>query len=425
MKILMVGAGDARDHATFARLRREEADVSYALLGGNALLLRSPGVVPVASVADAIAAAQSRRPDLIVIQRPELLLDGVPDLLREDGHTVLGVGAETSVLEGSKVRCKEFLACYGVPTPDWSAPGNLAAAQDELKSRWQDGIREYVVKSNQYVSQADLRSAVPQGLADALSCLDRLARVPVRDRGPNLLLEQRVHGQELSLHVLLDGETSALCPPVSDYKTLHDGDVGPNTHGMGAIAASWARSGLRDLIESQIVRPVVSGLRAAGLDYRGVLYLGLMITEDGPQVLEINVRPGNPEWIALLGLLETPLVDLMFAMAAGTLGELRPRWRSDAVSGVAFATVPGYPGEHALSQVPVRVPLSVEMIGEGIRAIDSLVAGVGRSYCVSAVGPTVAVMRDRLYAALGRTGAQELHFRTDIGFERPFVTGDL
>ena len=424
---MMLGGGEARDHATFMRLRADGAAVRYALLGpgrGNAILRRAAGVTAVDSGAAALELAAEFSPKLVLVQRPELLIDGIADVFRAAGHSVLGAGAELARLEAAKSVSKQLLARCGVPTPDSFLAADAERAVDYLRTRWRDGAREYVVKSDRYLSDAALGTTVPATLDEAIDAVVRVAR----SAGGAILLEERIYGQELSLHLLLDGRSTQVCPLVSDYKTLCDGDIGPNTHGMGAVAVSEAPSALSRQLDERIVRPLALGLPARGMDYRGVLYVGVIVTDDGPQVLELNVRPGNPEWIALLALLESPLDQLYTSLAEGSLASAPPRWRTRGVSGVAFATVPGYPGEHAAATaavtLPESMPADMTVVGEGIADHGAeYCAGTGRSLALVAVAPTIAQMRRDLYAAFRCAGFSGMHYRRDIGLERTVITG--
>jgi phosphoribosylamine--glycine ligase len=425
MTVLLVGTGDARDHATFARLLHEGADVAMAHLGHNALLERHPRVESVAGLAEAVALADRLAPDIVLVQRPELLFAGAVEALAADERTVLGPDSVAAELERSKIFCKRLLTACGIATPAWRTFTSAEAASEHLRRTWSAGER-WVVKSDHYLSDARLRTVVPESLAEAIQAVQTLARVPLAARGEEILLERREHGPELSLHLLLDGRTGRLAPPVSDYKTLLDGDTGPNTHGMGAVSGAALDPVHARQLQDGVISPLLRGLARERLLYRGVLYIGVLFTADGPTVLELNVRPGNPEWIALLARLRRPLYEVLLACAHGRLDDA-PLWRDDIVSGCLFLTVPGYPVTsercgHAITGLE-DVPRGVRVFGEGVRAGSDggLIAGDGRSLCLAAAVPRIDELREHLYAAAARIGGSSLHFRRDIGLGRPLI----
>lgn len=410
--ILVVGTGDARDHAVYARLVAEGARVELALLGDNALLAREPFVRRVADLDEVVALARRGDFDLAVVQRPELLFAGAADRLAAAGVRVFGPDLRAAELEQSKVAAKDFMRRHGVQTPGSETFSRPEAAVAFLRRAWSPRAR-FVVKSDRYLSDAALRTQVPRDLDEAIDAVERLAHAP-EARGSAILVERRVDGPESSVHVLLDRDVFSLAPPVRDYKALLDGDAGPNTHGMGAVAGGAFPEDELALLEERVLAPTRRGLRAEDRAYRGVLYVGILWTREGPVALEYNVRPGNPEWVALLPLLASPLADVLRGTAA-------PRWHLDRAVGCAFCTVPGYPLVRHRHGAPLRglgdVPAEVTVLGEGVRGDDVLVAGEGRSLCVRAEGPSVARMREHLYRGVSALSFPGMHYRTDIGLE--------
>ncbi len=412
-RILVVGAGDARDHAVYARLRAEGTEAEVALLGANALLARSPGVHRMSGLDDVRERVARGDVDTVVIQRPELLFAGAASLLARAGVRVVGPDLPSAELELSKVLAKDFMRRHGVMTPEAASFTSAEQAITFLRDAWSDGPagHRYVVKSDRYLSDAALRTAVPRDLDEAAAAVRRLASAP-EARGSAILVERRIEGRESSVHVLLDDGVFSVAPPVRDYKALFDGDAGPNTHGMGALAGGELSPEDEARLEERVLAPTRRGLVAEGRTYRGVLYVGVMWTDEGPVALEYNVRPGNPEWVALLPLLDVPLGDVL-------RGRTPPRWRKDLVVGCAFCTVPGYPLVRHDHKNRIRgfdaVPSDVEIFGEGVRGDDVLLAGEGRSLCVRAEGASSDDMRARLYRGLSTLAFPGMHYRTDIG----------
>lgn len=427
--IIVYGAGDARDHATFQRLGSERPDVRYALHGGtNGLLARGGGVVAVDGPEAVLELAGSDGNAIVVVQRPELLLDGVVDTFAQAGLRVLGPGRSAAELEGSKLRCKRLLRDHDIPTPAWHEVDGVDEAERFLRTRWGADDRRWVVKSDRYISDARLRATVPETLNEAIEAVRRLGELPPAVRGQRILLEQRVAGTEVSVHAFVDGSNTHVCPLVADYKRLGDGDRGPNTHGMGAIASTRPHSSRWLATIAPLVSRIGAALAGEGMAYCGVLYVGVVVTSDGPSVLECNVRPGNPEWQTLLALLQTPLVTVFERMTNGGLTEA-PSWSSSRMAGAVFAAVDGYPAYpapvsdaeiHGLSELPD----DVQLLGEGMRDSGGLRAGSGRSLCLVTTAEDPGSLRERLYLALGKVRFDGMQTRRDVGLHRPLVTED-
>ncbi|HET6583349.1 MAG TPA: hypothetical protein VFG69_07875 [Nannocystaceae bacterium] len=416
MTLVLVGAGDARDHALFTRLREAGAAVVLANLGTNGLLADDPDVVAVESIASARALLERIEPTAVVVQRPELLFAGAVDALSRPGVPVFGPRRFGAVLELSKLRAKAFMQRHGVATPAYRRFATATEAIEFLRREWSDD-RRWVIKSDRYLAAAHLRTAVPRTLAEAERAVVALAAIPIATRGSWILIESCLAGVESSVHLVIDGTHASLCPPVRDYKRLYDRDRGPNTHGMGAVAGGRLDARAEALLRARIIEPTLAGLAHDQLGYRGVLYIGVMWTADGPVALEYNVRPGNPEWVALLTLVDGP--SLARALAGDLVDDLQ--WQSDRIGGAAFATVPGYPiverSHAALVGGIERAREIATVLGEGVvrDAHGRLHAGRNRSLCVSAEGATVADMRARLYPALAALSFLGRHYRSDIG----------
>ncbi len=416
MTIWIVGSGDARDHALYEQLVGEGSPVSFALLGDNALLWKRPGVERVVDVEAALRRIDERGSEVVVVQRPELLFAGIGDALIDRGHRFVGPGSRAARLESSKIEAKQFMQDHGVATPASFVFDAAASASAFLRERW-SAERRFVIKADRYLSDPDVRSAVPSTLDQAIEAVQRLDAVRSETRGARFLVESRVAGTESSIHLLLDGERSHLAPPVSDYKTLHDGDQGPNTHGLGAVAGGGFSAVDHALLEERVIAPSLRGLAQEGRGYRGVLYIGVMWTDEGPIALEYNVRPGNPEWVALLPLLTNRLGDLLRRDDAPA-----PEWRTDLVSGCVFCAVAGYPLPRALDEVAIDGLDTLSpshVVGEGLRVGPrGFVAGEGRSFCVRATGPSIETMRQQLYGEVAKVRFPGMHYRRDIGLGR-------
>jgi len=402
VRVCVVGSG-GREHA-LAEALRLTADV--VVTPGN------PGIPgSVATPAEELAA------DLYVIGPEVPLVDGLADRLRAQGGLVFGPGADGARLEGSKAWMKEVLAAAGVPTAAHRAfgPDEVEAAVaflDELS-----GL--YVVKTDGLAAGKGV--LVTESRAEAEDDVRaKLAGRAFGDAGRRVVIEEGLSGPEVSLLCLCDGAAVAPMASAQDFKRLADGDQGPNTGGMGAyspVPAVDAAEGER--LAEALVAPTVHELRRRGIDYRGVLYAGLMLTPDGPKVLEYNVRFGDPEAQVVLPRVSGDLADVLAAAAAGAM-EAGPTFVADAAVTVVCAA-PGYPvqpqtgavieGLEAAAAVP-----GVQVFCAGVASgpDGALVTAGGRVLDVTALGPTVGAARERAYEALAALHWPGLHARTDI-----------
>ena len=394
-RVCVVGAG-GREHALAEALART-ADV--VVTPGN------PGIPW--STAEAPGAIDA---DLYVIGPEAPLVDGLADRLRAQGRLVFGPGADGARLEGSKAWMKDVLVAAGVPT---AAHRSFRAGEEREAVDFLKGLPgPYVVKTDGLAAGKGV--LVTGDLAEAID--DIAAKLP-----DGVVVEAGLTGPEVSLMCLADGRRVVPLASAQDHKRVGDGDTGPNTGGMGAFApvpAVNAAEGER-LCEA-VVAPTLHELRRRGIDYRGVLYAGLMLTPDGPAVLEYNVRLGDPEAQVVLPLLDGDVAALFAEVAAGQLRST-PAFRPDAAVTVVCATE-GYPtaprtgdvidGLDAARAVPgVTVYCAGVAEGPGGR----LVTAGGRVLAVTGTAATVAAARHAAYEAVARLSWPGCHYRSDIG----------
>ena len=330
--------------------------------------------------------------DLFVIGPEAPLVDGLADRLRHRGRLVFGPGTDGARLEGSKAWMKEVLVEAGVPTARYGAFTDRAAARAFLDRL--DGL--FVVKTD--------------GLA---------AGKGVLVTGDREEADAAVTGPELSVLAVCDGTTAVPLAPAQDFKRLGDGDSGPNTGGMGAYSpVPVATERLVDDLMEEAVLPTLAALQSRGIDYRGVLYCGLMLTPEGPRVLEYNVRFGDPETQVVLPRMVNDLADLLAAAAAGTLGD-PPAFDDDAAVTVVCATE-GYPatpctGDAIDGAEAASDSEHVTVFYSGVdRSGDHLVTAGGRVLAVTGKGATLAEARDRAYAGVEKISWPGMHHRVDI-----------
>jgi phosphoribosylamine--glycine ligase len=353
--------------------------------------------------------------DLYVIGPEQPLVDGLADRLRADHRLVFGPGADGARLEGSKAFMKDLLAEARVPTARYGVFDDERDAQaflHELPGPW-------VVKTDGLAAGKGV--LVTDSLAEAeRDIAAKLSGSSFGDAGRRVVVEEGLSGPECSLLALCDGRRVSALAPARDFKRLADGDQGPNTGGMGAYSpVPDADHRLVDRVLDESVEPVVAALRRRGIDYRGVLYAGLILTADGPKVLEYNVRFGDPETQVVLARFDDDLTGLLAEAAAGRL-RTEPRFSADAAVCVVLAAA-GYPGSprtgdviEGLDAAAVVEGVTVFHAGTHLGDGGRVVTAGGRVLDVTATGSTVGEARARAYAGVERINWPGMQHRSDI-----------
>lgn len=418
MRILIVGAG-AREHALAWTLAREGADVRCA--PGNAGMARTIRAVPLeagrpAAVLD-LAAAE--RIDLTVIGPEAPLASGVADLFAAHGRRLFGPTRAAARLETSKAFAKAFMARHGVPTAKYQVCDSADAARAAIRSRAL-GDR-VVVKADGLAAGKGVVVADDEAQAEA-AIVEAMEERRFGEAGARVVLEERLEGPEVSFFIVSDGARSLSLASAQDHKRVFDGDQGPNTGGMGAFSPSpLLDAPLAARIERDVVAPVLEGLAAEGTPFRGFLYCGLMLTADGPRVIEFNVRFGDPEAQVVLPAIDEPLAPILWAAADGSLTATSCRSTADKHVGVVLAA-PGYPDEVKTGQViggldrlarecPDVLPFYAGVNARG----DGLVTSGGRVMTIVGRGPTFESAIERAYDGVSKVHFDGMHYRRDIG----------
>ncbi len=427
MKVLVVGGG-GREHALAWKIAASSQVRSLFCAPGNAGTEALGRNVPLAAadLAGLVALARNERFDLVVVGPEEPLSLGLADRLRALGIPVFGPGAAGARLESSKVFAKEFLDRHRIPTAAWRRFDRAGAAKSYLESLalWPQVIKADGLAAGKGVFVVrDAREGC--GVVDSLMEERRLG-----DAGREVVIEEFIEGRELSVQSLTDGSTLCLLEPAMDYKQAQDGDTGPNTGGMGIVSpVPFVSLRLMRQIESRVLLPALHGLKVEGIEYRGALYAGLMITEAGPRVLEFNCRFGDPETQGILRRLRSDLVPYLLATARGALEQVElPEWDPRTSVGVV-AAAQGYPGSYEKGHV-IRGLAEAEAVEEtvvfhaGTRSDrgQTLTNG-GRVLCVTALGSDVTEARERAYRAFDGLHWSGKCGRRDIGLPRPARTG--
>jgi phosphoribosylamine--glycine ligase len=404
--ILVVGSG-AREHALLRALRRDPSVGDLHVAPGNAGTARLATTHAV-DVTDPIAIAYLAEligVDLVVVGPEVPLVNGAADELRARGIAVFGPSAAAARIEGSKAFAKEVMAAAGVRTAYAVAVESAELIEDALTTC---GF-PYVVKDDGLAAGKGVVVTEDRVLAT------EHAR-QVLDAGHPVLVEEYLAGPEVSLFAVCDGVIAIPLLPAQDFKRAGDGDTGPNTGGMGAYAPlPWAPAGMVDLVQRQVLDPVIAEMARRGTPFRGLLYAGLVLTTSGPKVIEFNCRFGDPETQVVLELLDTPLGSLLAAAAAGDLSRVGPlSWRGAAAVTVVIAAE-NYPGPPVTGDVITGADVDgVLHAGTAVAADGSVVSAGGRVLSVIATGRDLADARRTAYQLVDRVELRGSHHRRDI-----------
>ena len=419
MNVLVVGAG-GREHALcWALAASPLVDRLYCAPGSDAIG-REATLVPLAidDLAGIVAFCRDQRIDLVVPGPERPLVLGLVDHLEAAGIKAFGPSAAAARLEGSKAFAKEFCRRHGIPSARFRTFG--AAQADAARAYVREHGAPVVVKADGLAAGKGV--TVAASVDEALLAVDHAFGGAFGAAGSTLVIEDCLEGEEASLFALVDGAHVLEFGTAQDHKRAGDGDTGPNTGGMGAYApAPCMTPELTARAMAEIVRPTIAGMAAEGSPYRGVLYAGLMLTSSGPQLIEFNVRFGDPECQALLPRLMTDLGQLLQGGAEGVLGHMDLRWYPEHVMTVVMAAR-GYPGDYARGSEIRGLDAAGEVEGvllfhAGTRIEDGRVlADGGRVLNVTASGATLAEAHARAYAAIDRIDWQDGFCRRDIGW---------
>src|SRR5579883_452668 len=423
MKVLLIGGG-GREHALAWKLRQSpELDVLYCA-PGNAGIFKAAEAAPF-DVSDhrlILKFCKEAAIDLVIIGPEAPLVAGLADTLRESGVAVFGPSAAASRLEASKSFTKAICAEENIPTADFRHFTDKEQALSYVRKQG----RPLVVKADGLAAGKGV--AVCETVEEAAAAVAACLGGSFGESGASVVIEERLLGEEASFFALCDGHRAIPLATARDYKRAFDGDKGPNTGGMGAISpAPIASAALADRVMRQIVTPAVDAMQERGMPFQGVLYAGVMITAEGPKLIEFNVRFGDPECQVLMLRLKSDLLPVLAAAAAGDLSRCRLAWSEETALTVVMAAK-GYPGDYSKGSVIRNVAaagnvegVTVFHAGTALDAKGELIAQGGRVLNICATGGSISEARSRAYRAINEIEWPEGFYRTDIGL---FSKGD-
>lgn len=412
MRVLLIGSG-GREHALAWKLAQSPQCEHLWIAPGNPGTAQYGTNVPLFGddAAGIVGLATREQIDLVVVGPEAPLVAGIAEVCEAVDLPIFGPSSGAAQIEGSKAFAKEIMAEAGVPT----AAAHVFTDRGTAHAFVREHGQVWVVKADGLAAGKGV--VVPDDLAGTLAAIDELLQTAAGER---IVLEEKLSGPEVSLLAICDGERALPLLSAQDHKRIGDGDIGPNTGGMGVYAPAPILSAMEAAALVDVVfTPVLRTLAARGMPYRGILYAGLMLTTDGPRVLEYNARFGDPETQALLPLLKSDLLDLTWRAATGDLGDVQLEWHAGAAVCVVLAAA-GYPGNphtgdliEGLDNVPADV--LVFQAGTMRNQAGQLVTAGGRVLGITGLGPTISVARNHAYTAIERLHFAGMQVRHDIG----------
>ena len=419
MKVLIIGSG-GREHALAWKCAQSENVSEVIVAPGNAGTAGEPGVSNVAIGAEDIDAlltlAQSENIDLTIVGPEAPLVAGIVDAFTAAGRPCFGPSAAAAQLEGSKAFTKDFMARHNIPTADYA---NFAELKPALNYIREQGA-PIVIKADGLAAGKGV--IVAMSLAEAeQAATDMLSGNKFGDAGERIVVEEFLDGEEASFIVITDGDTILPLATSQDHKARDEGDVGPNTGGMGAYSpAPVITPDIEARILNEVIRPTLDGMKKDGAPYLGFLYAGLMVMSDGtPKVIEFNCRLGDPETQPILMRLKSDLANICKATLNGTLSTISAEWDERAALGVVMASG-GYPEAYAkgksISGLDVTDSEAQKVFHAGTTNSDNdVVTSGGRVLCVVGLGDSVANAASEAYEAVDKIDWEDAYLRRDIG----------
>lgn len=416
MRILLIGGG-GREHAIACALARSPRTEKLYCLPGNAGISEVAECIEgsVMDFENIAKAVKEKSIDTVFVAPDDPLYGGLVNRLEQDNVRCFGPRKEAAIIEGSKAFSKEFMAKYNIPTALYRTFDNY----DEAKKYIEECPLPTVIKADGLALGKGV--IIAETRDDARKALEKtMLDKAFGNAGNTVVIEEFLTGKEFTLLAFCDGKSFSLMPTSQDHKKAYDGDKGPNTGGMGAFSPAFVYSEevMKETVE-RIVVPTVNGLIAEGRPFKGVLYFGLMATENGVKVIEYNARFGDPETQVILPLLKTDLTSIVDACIDGTLSDVDVEWEDGCSFCVVMASG-GYPGK-IVKGYPITIgdlPEDIKIYHSGTAFKDGqLVTNGGRVLCVTTKGKTIAECREKVYSEIEKISFKDSEYRRDIGIK--------
>lgn len=412
-RVFIIGSG-GREHALAWKIAQSPELEQLFIAPGNAGTALWNVDIPVQDIPDLVDFARREKIDLTVVGPEDPLSMGIVDAFQEAGLRIFGPTRAASQLEGSKSFAKTIMEKGKVPTAKWKAYDKV----EQAKAYVRESGAPCVLKADGLAAGKGVIVAMDQ--ETALQAVEEIMEGGFGAAGKRLVIEEYLEGQEVSLLCFCDGLTAYPMVPVQDHKRALDGDCGLNTGGMGTYSPPpfWTTE-LEAGVMKDFVAPTLQIMNELGTPFRGVLYLGLIITAQGPKLLEYNARFGDPETQVIMQRLNSDLLPVLWACTEGTLADVRLEWKED-VSVCVVMAAQGYPSAYAKG-IPLRLPENkpdavIFHAGTGIKD-GQLVSSGGRVLGVTAAGRTLQEAREKAYALVEQVDFPQAHFRRDIGLK--------
>ena len=417
MRVLVIGSG-GREHALVWKIKQSPKVEKIFCAPGNAGTSEFADNIPIAAddIEGLLQFAMRKEIGLTVVGPEQPLVMGIVDRFEVKGLRIFGPSASAAELEGSKSFSKDIMQKYGLPTAEYKIFTSAESATKYIQAK----NCPLVVKADGLAAGKGVLLCRSSG--EALVAVDTIMKQRLfGEAGDQIVVEEFLEGQEISVLAFSDGQTVLLMDSAQDHKAVYDGDIGPNTGGMGAYSpAPVFTEIMQQKVRDKIMLPMVRAMQQEGRTYKGILYAGLMLTKTGPQILEFNARFGDPETQPLMVRMETDIIPLFEACIDGTLGQCQVNWKNKS-SVCVVMTAEGYPGAYQKGEIisglkNANSTPEVVVFHAGTKEQDGKVlTNGGRVLGVTATGANTESAIQRAYDAVGKVNWRGVHYRKDIG----------
>ena len=418
-KILLYGQGNGRDHINHIELMRSKGiEVISLIKNENALMEQYENVKKIKNLKEAVIFAKEYKPDLVMISNRADLAEGATEVFQKAGFKVFGISKKAAYLETCKEYAKEFMKRNNISTPNYYITSNEEEAIKYVSNNWNKTKYGYVFKVDQFSKNSFARTAVPNNLEEAIEDIHRLFSLTQNCR---LIIEEKIKGYELSVHVFINKDKYSILPMVQDYKKKYPNDEGPMTAGTVSVAEGKSYpTNIEKQLKKDVIEPTIKGMKEENIEYDYILYIGVMVTDDGKlYVLEYNTRTGNPEWLALLGLLNKPFIEVI-NLFYEDVEKINSCWKKKEISIAMYGFSAGYPEvKRSNFNEPIlfldKVKKTTDVIGEHIVSKNNILyPSGGRVFALRRVGKDFEKVRNDIIKDFYKIKMNGLYFRYDI-----------